>query len=163
MIKSEWLPHALGCESFSHQFHQWTFVKIYGIVHFMCNLLYVHLSSIACLQIKKNPHLHIKEVAQFIVFFNFLYLCTFMYFWLCWGFVPVHVLSLVAVWGFLIEVAFLAAEHGFWTHGLSNCGAQAQLPGGTWNLPRPEIEPTSPALAGRFLTTGAPGKSCYKP
>ena len=27
-----------------------------------------------------------------------------------------------------------------------------------WNLPRPGIEPVSPVLAGRFLTTGMPGK-----
>ena len=29
-----------------------------------------------------------------------------------------------------------------------------------WNLPRPGIEPMSPAQAGRFLSTGQPGKSC---
>ena len=28
-----------------------------------------------------------------------------------------------------------------------------------WDLPRPGIEPVSPALAGGFLTTGPPGKS----
>ena len=28
-----------------------------------------------------------------------------------------------------------------------------------WNLPRPEIEPMSSALAGEFFTTGPPGKS----
>ena len=28
-----------------------------------------------------------------------------------------------------------------------------------WNLPGPGVEPVSPALAGRFLTTGPPGKS----
>ena len=28
-----------------------------------------------------------------------------------------------------------------------------------WDHPRPGIEPVSPALAGRFLTTGPPGKS----
>ena len=28
-----------------------------------------------------------------------------------------------------------------------------------WDLPTPEIKPVSPALAGRFLTTGTPGKS----
>ena len=27
-----------------------------------------------------------------------------------------------------------------------------------WDLPRPGLEPVSPALAGRFLTTGPPGK-----
>ena len=30
---------------------------------------------------------------------------------------------------------------------------------GMWNLPRPGIEPMSPALAGEFFTTGPPGKS----
>ena len=29
-----------------------------------------------------------------------------------------------------------------------------------WNLPRPGFQPLSPALAGRFLSTGPPGKSC---
>ena len=28
-----------------------------------------------------------------------------------------------------------------------------------WDLPRPGIEPVSPALAGKFLTTVPPGKS----
>ena len=30
-----------------------------------------------------------------------------------------------------------------------------------WNLPGPEIEPVSPVLAGRFLTTGPSGKPQY--
>ena len=37
--------------------------------------------------------------------------------------------------------------------GLSGRGAQAQLLHGNWNLPRPGIEPGSPALAGGFLPT----------
>ena len=37
--------------------------------------------------------------------------------------------------------------------GLSGRGAQAQLLHGKWNLPRPGIEPGSPALAGGFLST----------
>ena len=56
------------------------------------------------------------------------------------------------------------------TRGLSSCGFQAlermlsgcdtwvQLSYGMWNLPRPEREFMSPALAGGFLTTGPPGK-----
>ena len=31
-----------------------------------------------------------------------------------------------------------------------------------WNLPGPGIEPMLPVLAGRFFTTGAPGKSTQK-
>ena len=45
---------------------------------------------------------------------------------------------------------------GHW--GFSSCGSWAELPHDMWNLPRPGIEPMSPALAGGFLTTGPPGK-----
>ena len=41
---------------------------------------------------------------------------------------------------------------------LSNCGAQAELLHSMWDLPGPGLEPVSPALAGRFLTTAPPGK-----
>ena len=44
-------------------------------------------------------------------------------------------------------------------HQLSSCGTQAQLPQGMWNLPEPGIELGRPALAGRRLTPGLPGKS----
>ena len=44
-------------------------------------------------------------------------------------------------------------------HRLSSCGPQAWLLRGTWDLPRPGIEPVSPAWAGRFLSTLPPGKS----
>ena len=30
-----------------------------------------------------------------------------------------------------------------------------------WDLPRPGLEPVSPALAGRFLTTVPPGKPIF--
>ena len=36
---------------------------------------------------------------------------------------------------------------------LSSCGTRIQLLCGLWDPPRPGIEPVSPALAGRFLTT----------
>ena len=42
---------------------------------------------------------------------------------------------------------------------LSSCGARAQLLHSMWDLPRPGIEPVSPALAGGFLTTEPLGKS----
>ena len=42
--------------------------------------------------------------------------------------------------------------------GLSIRGTQALLLHSMWDLPRPEIEPMSSALPGRFLTTGPPGK-----
>ena len=40
----------------------------------------------------------------------------------------------------------------------SSCGSWAYLPHGMWNLPRPGIELVAPALAGRFLNIGPPGK-----
>ena len=44
--------------------------------------------------------------------------------------------------------------------GLSGRGTRAWLLCGTRDLvPRPGIEPVGPALAGRLLTTGTPGKA----
>ena len=49
---------------------------------------------------------------------------------------------------------------GSWAleHRFSSCGARALLLPGMWDLPRPGLEPMSPALAGRFLATAPPGK-----
>ena len=43
---------------------------------------------------------------------------------------------------------------------LSSCGAWASLLHGMWYLPGSGLEPMSPELAGRFLTTEPPGKPC---
>ena len=64
----------------------------------------------------------------------------------------------IAVRGPLTIVASLVAEHRLRTCRLSNCGSRAQLLRGMWDLPRPGLEPVSPALAGRFSTTAPPGK-----
>ena len=42
---------------------------------------------------------------------------------------------------------------------LSSCGTWASLPRGMWDLPGSGIKHMSPALAGRFSTTGPSGKS----
>ena len=68
--------------------------------------------------------------------------------------------SLVAVSTLLIAVVSLVAEHGLlgkWAsvvaaHGLCCCRAHGIF------VPRPGIEPMSPALACEFLTTGLPWK-----
>ena len=52
----------------------------------------------------------------------------------------------------LIAVASLVVEHGLWV-------TQAQLLLSMWDLPRPGIEPVSPVLADRFLSTVPPRKS----
>ena len=65
---------------------------------------------------------------------------------------------LIAVRGPLTVAASLVAEHRLQTHRLSSCGPRAQPLRSMWDLPRPGLEPVSPALAGRFSTTAPPGK-----
>ena len=43
-------------------------------------------------------------------------------------------------------------------HRLGSCGPRAWLLCGTWDLPRPEMEPASLVLADGVLTTESPGK-----
>ena len=103
----------------------------------------------------------------FLFFLNFI---LFIYLWLCW--------VLVSVWGLfsscgkrgplfiavrrpLTTAASLVAEHRLRTRRLSNCGSRAQLLCGMWDLPRPGLEPVSPALAGRLSTTAPPGKPSF--
>ena len=64
----------------------------------------------------------------------------------------------IAVRGPLTIAASLVAEHRLQTRRLSSCGSRAQLLCGMWDLPRPGLEPMSPALAGGFSTTAPPGK-----
>ena len=83
--------------------------------------------------------------------------------------------SLVMVCGLLIEVVSLVSEHGLqvvWASAVVVPGIQStrsivvmhglRLLQGMWDLPRPAIEPMSPALAGRFFTTEKPGKPFQK-
>ena len=60
--------------------------------------------------------------------------------------------------GPLTIAASLVAEHRLQARRLSNCGSRVQPLRGSWDLPRPGLEPVSPALAGRFSTTAPPGK-----
>ena len=64
----------------------------------------------------------------------------------------------IVVRGPLIITASLVAEQRLQTRRLSDCGSRAQLLCSMWDLPRPGLEPVSPALAGGFLTTVPPGK-----
>ena len=45
-----------------------------------------------------------------------------------------------------------------WSDSYGEIYIWAQLPHGMWDLPKPEIEFMSLALAGGFLTTGPPEK-----
>ena len=86
--------------------------------------------------------------------------CVLVFVAACW-------LSLIVARGVLSSCGAQASHCHGCSHcraqapgnGLCSCGAQAQLPHHRWSLPRPGIKPVSPALAGRFLTTGLPGKS----
>ena len=64
----------------------------------------------------------------------------------------------IVVHGPLTITASLVAEYRLQMRRLSNCGSRALLLRGMWDLPRPGLEPMSPALAGRFSTTVPPGK-----
>ena len=64
----------------------------------------------------------------------------------------------IAVRGPLTIAASPVAEHRLQTRRLSSCGPRAYLLRGMWDLPRPGLEPVSPALAGRLPTTAPPGK-----
>ena len=64
----------------------------------------------------------------------------------------------IVVRGPLTIAASLVAEHRLQTRRLSSCGSRAQLLHSMWDLPRPGLEPVSPALAGRLSTTAPPGK-----
>ena len=64
----------------------------------------------------------------------------------------------IAVHGPLTIAASPVAEHRLQTRRLSSCGSRAQSLRGMWDLPRPGLEPVSPALAGGFSTTAPPGK-----
>ena len=111
-------------------------------------------------------------ISNYLGIFIYLFACLFIYLWLCWVFVAVCRLSLVAASGgyslmrcvgfsllwFLFFWSTGSRHMGFGScglraveHRLSSCGAWPQLLRGMWDLPRPGIEPVSPALAGGFF------------
>ena len=128
---------------------------------------------------------HLTPEPTFFLFF-FLNKFIYFYFWLLWAFVAAHRLSLVAASGATLHCGAQASHcSGFSYCGaralgarasvvvarglsscgsralerrLSSCGARALLLRGMWDLPRSGLEPMSPALAGRFLTTAQAGK-----
>ena len=132
-----------------------------------------------------NPHPLHWQADSFFFFFKGISLYLFIS-WLCWVFVSTRWVSLVAAsrgysslcagfslwWLLLLRSMALGAQASVVAaHGLRSCGSQAlecRLSScGTWtsslrsmwDLPRPGMEPVSPALAGGFLTTAPPGKS----
>ena len=110
-----------------------------------------------------------RQLIYFLFYFIFLILFLFIYLFI-FGCVGLRLCArafsscsergalLIPVRGPLTIAASPAAEHRLQTRRLSSCGSRAQLLRGTWDLPRPGLEPVSPALAGRFSTTAPPGK-----
>ena len=135
---------------------------------------------------KNNFRCGIQHIVPiFFPFFKNKFIYLFIYFWLCWVFVAVRGLSLVAasggysslscagfsLWWLLLLRSTGSRHAGFSSCGmlsscgswalerrLSSCGARAQLLHGMWDLPGLGLKSMSPALAGRFLTTTPPGK-----
>ena len=93
----------------------------------------------------------------------------FIYFWLCWVFMATKAslqlprtgaaLQLPRA-GFSLQRLPLSQSTGSRLRGLQElwCTWALLLPG-MWDLPRPGIDPVSPALAGRFCTTEPAGRS----
>ena len=113
-------------------------------------------------------------------FFLFFFINLFIYFWLHLVFIAARGLSVdvesrgyssLRCVGFSLQWLLLLRSTGSRCVGfsscgswalerrLSSCGTRACLLRGTWDLPRPGLEPVSPALVGGFLTTVPPGKS----
>ena len=69
--------------------------------------------------------------------------------------------SLLWCVGFSLQWLLLLWSTGSRHTGFSSCGAQALLLCSIWDLPGPGLEPVSPALSGRSLTTVPPGESLY--
>ena len=61
--------------------------------------------------------------------------------------------------GFASQWLLLLQSTGSRRADVSSRGSRAQALVSMWDLPRPGMEPLSPALAGGFLTAGPPGKS----
>ena len=108
------------------------------------------------------PESHVVWEMAFFFFFA-SYCSAFRYFFLLGTFsqhlffspLPVIFPSLL-----LLELLFLEKPNQEGNTGFSGCSAPIQLRYGMWDFPRPGIKPMSPTLAGRFRTTGPPGKSC---
>ena len=123
---------------------------------------------------KTQPTIPSKQICYlylfFPVFFFFnesFFLSFFLSFWLCWVFVSVRGLSLVAASGghsssrcagLSLSWPLLLRSRSSRCAGSVVVAQRAQLLCGMWDLPRPGLEPVSPALAGRLSTTAPPGK-----
>ena len=105
-------------------------------------------------------------IIQHFFFFKYRFFCffvfnLFIYLWLCWVFVSVRGLSLVVAngghsslrcAGLSLSRPLLLRSTGSRRAGSVVVAHGAQLLRSMWDLPRPGLEPVSPALAGGFST-----------
>ena len=106
-------------------------------------------------------------IEGFVFFVLFIYLFIYLFMAVCWVFVSARELPPAATSGghspsrcagLPLSQPPPAAEHRLQTRRPSNCGSRAQPLRGTWDPPRPGLEPVPPAPAGRPPTTTPPGK-----
>ena len=95
---------------------------------------------------------------------SLLFIYLFIYFWLYWVFVSVRGLSLVAASGgpSSSRCAGLSLSRPLLLRSTGSRRAGSVVvahgPSCMWDLPRPGLEPVSPASAGRLSTTVPSGK-----
>ena len=112
----------------------------------------------------------------FFLIYDFIYLCfaTLGLFCFAWAFSSCSQQGLCII--VVCRLLIVGASLSFWSTGsmhvafssfgsqtlerkLRGCDPRAWLLPSMWDLPRPGIEPISPVLAGRFLSTVSPAKS----
>ena len=137
----------MGCHFLLQEYSQprdWTFVSCIGrrvLYHWATREAHI------CTYI----HIYILYLLSFNVY-------LYNYFWLCGVFVAVHGLSLVAMSRscFPVWESVRASHCGFSVCRAGPRGLQASVVALCGLFPDQGSEPTSPAVAGRFLTTGPP-------
>ena len=126
----------------------------------------------ACLIKTMRENLRLKHLAQCLahspILFIYLFIYLPIYLWLCWVFISVRGLSLVVASGghsssrcaglSLSRPLVLRSAGSRCAGSVVVAHGPAELVRGMWDLPRPGLEPVSPALAGRLSTTAPPGK-----
>ena len=106
---------------------------------------------------------------KIVIIFSFLFKCIYLFLAVLGLRLCTRALSSCGKWGPpliavrrpLTVASSPVVEHRLQTRRLSSCGSRAQLLHGMWDLPRPGLEPVSPALAGGLSATAPPRKTLF--
>ena len=129
----------------SHPLNWWCHPAILSSVESFSSCLLLLLTVVSTTTLHTTTFWVCRKFSFFLKIKKYIYIIYFCI-WL-------HQ-ALVAALGIIALCGIIAA------HWFSSCGSQAQLFHVCGTLvPWPGVELTSPALQGRFLTTGTPGKS----